>query len=106
MEFVSGDLRRDGSYGWRVGNSRLALHETCSIEDDEGRTGTGSLRDSAQAVVMGTRVGGTLIAYHVMVCKPSWGSFSSYTSVDDLRDEVQIVWSTSDPSVGRGDAPQ
>jgi hypothetical protein len=106
MEFVSGKLRSDGPAGWRIGNCRLALHGTCRVEDEEGRSGVRSLRDGTPAVVMGNRVGGTMIAFHVIVRKPEWGTFGTFGSVDDPRGEVNIIWSTSDPSVGRGDAPK
>jgi hypothetical protein len=105
MEFASGVLHRDGISGWVVDGKRLALHSTCRVDDQRGKSGAGALRDGAPVLVMANDVGGTLVAYRIIVRKSGFSEFGSSALTDALRGDVDIVWSNSDPTVGCGRAP-
>ena len=94
MSFHSGTLRQNGRDGWTVGDLKLVLNKKCVVFG-----GGGQLQGGRTVVVMGSRVGNTIVARTVHVQKP-------VPITKELNsDDTQIEWSTSDPTVGVGRAP-
>jgi len=94
MSFHKGLLQHDGRSGWKLGELDLVLAEECVVFG----AGGDRLQPGRTAVVMGSRVGNTIVAWTVQTHKAT-------TSSPSLDKDTQIEWSTSDPSVGVGRAP-
>lgn len=94
MSFHQGVLRQEGRSGWKVGDLNLVLDEKCRIFGEGGD----QLQAGRTVVVMGARVGNTIVAWTVQTQKAT-------RSVPSLDKDTQIEWSTSDPTVGVGRAP-
>jgi hypothetical protein len=95
MSFHKGLLRQDGRSGWKLDEFDLVLAEKCEIFGEGGDR----LQGGRTAVVMGVRVGNTIVAWTVQMHKATM----SGPGPDDK--DTQIEWSTSDPTVGVGHAP-
>jgi len=94
MSFHSGVLKQNGRDGWAVGELKLVLNKQCVVFGSGGQ-----LQSGRTVVVMGSRVGDTIMARTVHVQKPT-------SATKELNDkDTQIEWSTSDPTVGVGRAP-
>ena len=95
MSFHKGILQQDGRAGWKLGEFELVLAEKCVIFGEGG----GRLQNGRTAVIMGARVGDTIVAWTVQMHKATVSS----PKPDDK--DTHIEWSTSDPTVGVGHAP-
>ena len=98
MSFHKGQLRNESMGVWKVGELTLQLAPDCRIVDG-GRPG--SLATGRTAIVMGPRIGGTIVAWRVDV-QPHAHAVARPTRGAD----TQIEWSQSDPTVGRGTGPE
>lgn len=95
MAFTKGELKQDGFGAWKVGEVRLQFAPNCEFT---GADGPRSLGTGQTVVVMGPRVGGTMVAWQVDVQKPA--------HIQPTRsDDVNIRWSDADPTVGVGHGP-
>jgi hypothetical protein len=71
MSYVSGRLDQEGLRGWRIGNHSLILKDDCSVmEGGEA----GYLREGKKAIVMGSRVGDTIVAWSVRLVPEDFSS--------------------------------
>lgn len=81
MSYVTGRLQQEGLRGWRIGEYNLTLKEDCSIVDG----GEDSyLREGKKAIVMGSRIGNTIVAWSVRMVAED---FSSPTPESGVRRE-------------------
>ena len=81
MSYVTGRLDQEGLRGWRIGDYSLALKDGCSIiENGEASY----LREGKKAIVMGSRVGNTIVAWSVRMVPED---FSSPTPEEGVRRE-------------------
>lgn len=98
MSFASGTMSRSSFTGWELENVQVHLKKDCAIIDSNGEPTR--LTEGKQVVVMGARVGDTIIAWQIRVLKPS---FRVGTSTG-LQKNVE--WSDVDPTVGVGTGPE
>jgi hypothetical protein len=97
MGFFTGTLGRDIGTGWTLDGYRLILASECTISSevhdvpmlDEGR----------QALVMGPKVGDTIVAWRVRIKQDEYG-------IQANNPEEQFTPSDSDPTVGEGSGPE
>ena len=97
MGFYTGTLGRDIGTGWTLGHYRLILAKDCSISSevhdkpvlDEGRP----------ALVMGPRIGDTIVAWRVRIQADEYGRLNE-------NPEVEFTPSEVDPTVGEGTGPE
>ncbi len=97
MHFSSGILQQEGHTGWKLGDISIQLAKDCIINGDD----SASLSAGSEAVVMGPRVGDTIVAWSIRMLKPSFdvGLTESYG--------VQLRPSTSNSNLGEMiNAPQ
>jgi hypothetical protein len=92
MAFVSGTLDQDGWTGWKIGETKLQFAEDCQISSEGAAIS--SLEAGTEVVVMGPRVGDTIVAWSVRVQKPD---FSVGRKVDH---ETELIYSETNPNVG------
>ncbi len=95
MSFHKGQLANDGLGLWRIGDVKLQLAPQCEIS---GEGGGNQLQTGRTAIVMGPRVGDTIVAWRVEMQKPQHQRPAR-------NFDAQIEWSESDPTVGVGTAP-
>ncbi len=83
MSFLSGELKRDGWHGWKVGEVKIQFAKNCKImlEGVEGA----SLDSGRSVMVMGPRVGDTIMAWNISMARPSFGYSSNYSPEVVLR---------------------
>ena len=97
MSFHTGVLGRDAGTGWTLGDLRLSLAPNCEI-NSEADQGTG-LDEGREALVMGSRLGDTIVAWRVLVKQNEYGL--------EARDSnIKFIPSEEDPSVGVGSGPE
>jgi hypothetical protein len=76
MSFHRGILRRDGLAGWRIGDLQLQMRPDALVLDADGEMSY--LREGSEAVVMGPRVGKTMVGWNARLLAPeSSVSFST-----------------------------
>nr|MEE4268443.1 hypothetical protein [Candidatus Krumholzibacteria bacterium] len=97
MVFHSGLLGRDVGTGWTVDSYRLILAKDCVITS-EVPMGDG-LDEGREALIMGSRLGDTIVAWRVKV-KAEDGGFNSKDP------NIKFVPSEVDPTVGEGSGPE
>lgn len=68
MSFHRGVLRRDGLAGWRVGDLHLQMRPDALVLGTDGEMSF--LREGSEAVVMGPRVGNTMVGWNVRLLAP------------------------------------
>ncbi|MBE0567727.1 MAG: hypothetical protein IH621_17370 [Krumholzibacteria bacterium] len=92
MAFHKGELRAAGIGLWKIGELYLQLAPDCEM------VGGDELQTGRTAVVMGPRVGGTIVAWRLEMQKAAPPRPARTLN-------AEIVWSESDPTVGEGSAP-
>lgn len=97
MSFASGTMSRSSFTGWEMDNVQVHLKKDCAIIDSEGEPT--DLTEGKQVVVMGPRVGNTIIAWQIRVMKPNY----RHSGADAGKN---IEWSDVDPTVGVGTGPE
>lgn len=99
MSFASGVLQQDGWTGWKVDETKVRFAKDCDITTD-GVEG-GELTAGRQAIIMGPRIGDTIVAWSVRVMRPD------FTVGGSVSSEIQKVPSDSSPDCGEyARAPQ
>lgn len=97
MSFHTGILGRDVGQGWTLGDLRLSFAPDCEINTEVDH-GSG-LDEGREALVMGSRLGNTIVAWRVLVKKNEYGL--------EARDSnIQFIPSEVDPTVGEGSGPE
>jgi hypothetical protein len=96
MSYHVGTLRRDSYAGWTLDDLAVQFMPDAPIM--EGGMDT-VLREGRQALVMGPRLGKTIIAWRVRIMESEWEN-SRDTSLDHL-----ITWSDQDSTVGESEDP-
>jgi hypothetical protein len=71
MSYKAGLLTREGWHGWSIDGVSLTLRENCTIMNDED---DGFLQEGRKAIVMGSRVGDTMVAWSVRVMGMDYSS--------------------------------
>jgi hypothetical protein len=94
MSYHQGVLRRDTFSGWKLNTTPMQLIKGVAVTSD-GVEGV-MLQEGQKVVVMGSKVGDTIVAWRVRVVEQDWN-----VTRDTSRDG-EIEWSTEDPTVGEG----
>lgn len=97
MKFARGKLHKDVHSGWKIDNVKVQLAPECIIADDEG---SANLYDGAGAMIMGPRVGDTIVAWRIEILRP--GELDRH-GTSAMNERVQ--WSESNRNVGEGTGP-
>ncbi len=98
MSFHRGVLRRDGLAGWRLGELQLQMRPDALVLGADGQMS--SLREGSEAVVMGPRVGNTMVGWNARLLPPE--SSVSFSTTDVVKKP-----SDTTPEVGElVDAPR
>lgn len=97
MSFHKGTLSRGIGLSWELDNTNLLVRSDCEVVTELG--GEAQLTEGREALVMGTRLGDTIVAYQVRLVKPDYMSEGTPT-------ETEVMPSDSDPTVGEGRGPQ
>ena len=92
MSFHVGTLRRDNYSGWRL--DEVSLQLTSGAKMTSGGLEISQLPEGQKALVMGPKVGDTIVGWRVRILESDWN-----VTRDSSRDH-EITWSTSDPTVG------
>jgi hypothetical protein len=92
MAFHKGELRAEGIGLWKIGELYLQLAPDCEM------VGADQLQTGRTALVMGPRVGDTIVAWRLEMVKRA-------PQRTPRTLDTQIQWSESDPTVGEGTAP-
>jgi hypothetical protein len=71
MSYMVGMLNREGWHGWSLDGVSLVLKDDCTIMTEEG---DGFLQEGRKAIVMGSRVGDTMVAWSVRVMGMDYSS--------------------------------
>jgi hypothetical protein len=71
MSYMAGMLNREGWHGWSLDGVSLILKDDCTIMTEEG---DGMLQEGRKAIVMGSRVGDTMVAWSVRVMGMDYSS--------------------------------
>ena len=98
MGFFAGELRQGGFAEWTLDEAGIYLTKDCNVVDEEGNDA--DLMSGRQALIMGPRIGDTIVAWSIRIMKPEWDQPSSRGS------DVDITWSEVDPTVGVGTGPE
>lgn len=91
MSFHRGVLRRDGLAGWRVGDLHLQMRPDGLVLDPDGQQSF--LQEGRDAVVMGPRVGDTMVGWNVRLLGSE--SMSSASTTDVVKKPSDVT-----PDVG------
>ncbi|MBM4131705.1 hypothetical protein FJ250_11870 [bacterium] len=75
MSFLSGTLRRDGLSGWRAGDMTVQLAPNAVVLGPDGEESV--LQEGREALIMGPRFGGTILAWSVRMLSPDSGLSAS-----------------------------
>ncbi|MCB1182626.1 hypothetical protein KDM41_04265 [bacterium] len=92
MSFVSGVLQQDGWTGWKVGELTLQFAENCRF--NEGANQIRELDPGKEVLVMGPRIGSTIVAWSVRVKTPE------YLVARNTNPEVRLKPSDANPDCG------
>jgi hypothetical protein len=99
MTFVTGQLQTDGVAGWRIGQLTVRFAPDTELIV-QGRGGeTTAPRAGREVILMGRQFGKVLLVNAGMELPPQMAT----TRLDS--GDKQIEWSTEDPTVGQGTAP-
>ena len=93
---LTGELRPGRGDTWMLDDRELRLLPECNIEI--GGESSRSLVSSTEAMVLGTPVGGVILARQVRIGRPD--AANPKTATDEQR--YGIEWSDSNPNVGVG----
>lgn len=91
MSFHRGVLRRDGLAGWRVGDLHLQMRPDGLVLDPDGEQSF--LQEGRDVVVMGPRVGDTMVGWNVRLLASE--SMASVSSTDVVKKPSDVT-----PDVG------
>ncbi len=94
MSYHMGVLRRDTYSGWSLDNVTIQFMPGTTVMVDG--QGPGNLREGSKAIVMGPKVGETIVAWRVR------GMGSDWNVTRDNSYDTDISWSDSDRTVGEG----
>lgn len=94
MSFHVGTLRRDNHSGWKLDEMSLQLVSGAKVTS--GGLEVNNLREGEKALVMGSKVGDSIVGWRVRILESDWN-----VRRDTSRDH-EVTWSTSDPTVGEG----
>lgn len=94
MSYHMGVLRRDTYSGWSLDDVTIQLMSGTKVLVDG--QGPGNLREGSKAIIMGPKVGETIVAWRVRVLESDWN-----VTRDNTYD-MDITWSDSDRTVGEG----
>lgn len=97
MSFHTGLLGQDVRTGWTLDGFRLALAPDCEITSEAAQGG--GLDQGRKALVMGSKVGDTIVAWRIQVLKSDSGQEASDSNIEFTPSEV-------DPTVGEGTGPE
>lgn len=92
MSYQGGRLQSDGFDSWKMGDLSVRLAKDCVIDD--GGVEVAELTEGRQAVIMGPRVGDTVIAWRVRVLAPD------YQSATSTQPGVKLLVSEANSAVG------
>nr|MEE4268445.1 hypothetical protein [Candidatus Krumholzibacteria bacterium] len=96
MGFHQGTLRRDNFGGWTLEETSLHIMSGAKITEEGMES---FLSEGRKAIVMGPRVGDTIVAWRVRILESDWN-----ISRDTSRDHA-ITWSEEDRTVGESMDP-
>lgn len=91
MSYHLGTLRRDNMAGWNLDESPIHVMSGAKVTENGIES---VLSEGRQVIIMGPKVGDTIMAWRVRILEPDW-NVSRDTSLDHL-----VTWSDGDPSVG------
>ena len=97
LSFHKGVLDRGMGQAWRLDDVNLQVRSDCVITSDFG--GEAVLVEGREAIVMGSRIGDTIIAFRVRIVKPDRPN-------DGVRKSSEVRPSDVDPTVGIGTGPE
>ena len=92
MSFLAGTLQQDGWSGWKVGETTLQFAKDCRFTS--GGVEVTDLDPGSEVLVMGPRIGSTILAWSVRVQKPDFMVGRNVSS------EAQLVYSEANPDCG------
>ncbi len=93
MSFHAGELQQGFGNGWQLGDLTLQLAADCLITTNGDEVG--ALSAGRQAVVMGSRIGDTIVARSVQVRGRESSPLKNYGS------DVQVTISETNPNCGK-----
>ena len=96
MSFVRGTVGRDAMTDWHVDQIQVHLAKKCRIVDSDGEKAR--MSDGDEVVIMGPRIGNTVVAWHIRVLD------ASFMHVSENQYE-NVQWSEVDRTVGEGTGP-
>ena len=95
MSFFSGKMNNGFSGTWELDGQPLDFAPGCTvISMDEA--GEAQLNSGNDVVLMGTKDGGTIVAWRILVQSPN------HQRTDQAVENPSVVWSESNPTVGVG----
>ena len=72
MSYIAGTLDREGWQGWRVDGVDLVLKDDCTIRMEGEESAI--LQEGRRAIVMGSRVGDTMVAWSIRIMGMDYSS--------------------------------
>ncbi len=97
MSFHKGVLGRGPGLGWQLDEMDLQFRPDCVVTSE--LNGEPELSEGREVIVVGPRLGKTIIAYRVRFIKPDYMSLGISGSAEVIPSEV-------DPTVGVGTGPE
>lgn len=97
MTFHKGVLGQGSGQDWQLDDAEVQVRPDCVVTSE--LTGEAELASGREVIVVGTKVGDTLVAYQVRVVKPDYMNNSKGNS-------SQVIPSEVDPTVGVGTGPE
>lgn len=92
MDFHSGVLQQDGTSGWKLGDLSIQFDKDCLITTDGAEEAY--LAAGRGAIIMGPRVGDTILAWSVRVTRPDFEVSRTVSS------DTQLKPSDTNPACG------
>ena len=83
MDFHAGILQQDGLTGWKLGEMKIQFDRDCLITTDGAEEGY--LDAGREAIVMGPRIGDTILAWSVRVSQPGFAIGRTENSDTELK---------------------
>lgn len=97
VSFHKGVLNQGMGGVWQLDDVGLQVRTDCVITSDFG--GDPSLVDGREALVMGSKLNGTIVAFRVRIMKPD-------NMYEGVMNSSEVVPSEMDPTVGIGRGPE
>ena len=92
MSFHMGTLRRSTYSGWNLNETPLQFKSGARVTERGVEVAT--INEGDQVMVMGSKVGETIVVWRMRVLDPD------ENGAQDASSDSQVIWSTSDPTVG------